>query len=190
MVAEAMRKAGDDRVSGDVVWTMLNRRKEVPPLLVQEVRKLLKKPETWPTDSSGAEVGFVTLVAQPQLPALSYRIEDDTVRVPANLASLEPRALMIEDDSVMPALEVGTLALFDFNMNRPRNGYTFLVNLNNQLAVRTLIWTETGWSARSTNPNYEPENVAMKDVLGILVAWYRAAGTQEDQSSDPNGLKL
>jgi SOS-response transcriptional repressor LexA len=184
----------------DRLYNMANGRTEPDPAVIEKVRQVLKLPSSWPK-SPRNHPDLVSLAGTPLFPvpvvgsvaagAGIQNVDPDRreVFVPQRLADIGGLGWVIDGDSMMPELLPDTIALFREH-RRPLPGYTFLLDSEDGLQVKNLEWRNGEWTLVSLNPNYPPEPLGNRQILGFLIGWYWAKGTREKMDSDPNGLLL
>ncbi len=64
--------------------------------------------------------------------------------------------MLVRGDSMEPLLRDGDTILIDQNENIPVDGQIFVVGLDDELMVKRLQKTATGWNICSLNPGYSP----------------------------------
>jgi SOS-response transcriptional repressor LexA len=182
------------------LYNMANGRTEPDPAVIDKVRKVLNLPQSWPSprnDTRLVSLAGTPLAAVPVVGRVAagedvYNVDPEKreVFVPQRLADMGGLGWVVDGDSMMPDLEPDTIALFREHRS-PRRGYTFLVDSPEKgLQVKNLDWLNGEWTLVSINPNYPPEPLGNRQLLGFLIGWYWAKGTRERLDSDPQGLLL
>lgn len=208
--------ASEIGISYDRLRNMVDGTTRPPMDVIHKVRKALRLPSNWPEvefavdKTVGAPSGTTrsvegVLVSLAGTPLASIPIvgtvsagegrhnvdsEQEQVWVPDRLAQLGSLGWIVEGDSMMPALQPGDVAVFKESRS-PRKGLCFLVKDERLgLRVKNLNWKNGEWVLESLNPKYPDEPLYMHQLQGVLVGWYRNAGSRETIDSDPNGLVI
>ena len=171
---------------------------------MERVRQILGLPKGWPRTEtpeepspgervslSGTPLVDIPVYGEVSAGPGNWRVDPErkTVAVPENLARIAPIGLIVDGDSMMPMLHEGDTACFA-ERHRPRHGYSFLINIpEHGDRVKLMVFDRGDWYMTSLNPKYPRELMPSgTEIVGLLMGFYRAEGTQETVVANPEGL--
>jgi hypothetical protein len=191
----------------DIVGNLALGRTEPTDDRVQILRKVLRKPESWPYDAiePRLRLGEPVVLSTSGIPLERIRVvgsvaagggefnvdeQEELIYVPARMAQIGPLGWRVKGDSLMPRIEEGDILCYKAQTT-PRKGFPFLLrNQQDGLRTKVMDWANGEWIVRSTSAKYPPEPLADHQIIGIMVGWYRSKGVFEATMSDSDGLRI